>query len=117
VSTLLEAFNSLLATAIAEGLAGQVAPDSVEVRSVVLDIEGARIEARLRPPAGEGPLVLRLRAESTRGEQQALVLTCEQAPEHWNPALEPFRRVLERARLRLELDFTELDVTEPDPSP
>jgi hypothetical protein len=50
--------------------------------------------------------VLRLRAEPAQGERQDLLLTLEQPPAHWGAGVEPLRRVLERARLRLELDFT-----------
>lgn len=103
MSALLEALNRLLG----EALAGQAPGGAVQVRSVLLDAQGARIVAQVRAPVGEGELVLRLQAAPPEGDRQSLVLTLERAPEHWAPVLEPFRRVLERARLRLELDFSE----------
>lgn len=104
MTPLLELLNRLLA----EGLAQEDAPGAgraVQVRSVVLDEAGAHIVAALAPPAGEGELVLRLRAEPPEGERQTLALTVERGPAGWAPALEPFRRVLERARVRIDLDF------------
>jgi hypothetical protein len=102
---LLELLNRLLAGALAEA-----APrGGFHVRSVALDADGARIVAELRPPAGEGELVLRLRVEPPAAARQALTLTVEQAPRRWAPAAEPFRRLLAGARLRLELDFTPPD--------
>lgn len=102
MSPLLEMLNRLLAGALAE----HAPHGSLQVRSVVLDAEGAHIVAALAPPAGEGELVLRLRAEPPTGDRQTIALTVERAPAHWPPALEPFRRVLERSRLRIDLDFT-----------
>jgi hypothetical protein len=126
MSALLELLNRLLGEALdqrtAQG-ATQGTPargGPVQVHSVVLDSEGARVVARLLPPAGEGELVLRLRAEPAQGERQALLLTCERGPQAWAPALEPFRHLLERARLRLELDFSEPAAapgTPPEPPP
>lgn len=113
MNPLLEVLNRLLA----EALADPASQGAVQVRSVLLDAEGARIEAQLRPPAGEGELVLRLRVESPQGEAQTLLLTLERGPERWAPALEPFRRMLERSRLRLELDFSEpAEVAPAEPS-
>jgi hypothetical protein len=107
VNPLLELLNRVLGEALDPALAGEVALGrGVQVRSVVLDEQGARIVLLLQPPAGEGELVLRLQAEPPQGERQSLALTLEQPPPHWHPALEPLRRVLERARLRLELDFS-----------
>ena len=99
---------ALLNRLIAQALADQVPSGALRLRSVTLDEGGARIVAELMPPAGEGELVLRLRAEPPQGEhgeRQHLLLSIEQGPPHWAPGMEPFRRVLERARLRLELDF------------
>ncbi len=108
MNPLLELLDRLIAQALAEQV--PAAPrGALQVCRVTLDEDGARIVAELRPPAGEGELVLRLRAEpprGERGERQHLLLTIEQGPQRWAPGLEPFRRVLERARLRLELDFS-----------
>ena len=101
MNPLLDLLNRLLA----EYLAQHLPPGVVQLRSVVLDEGGAHVVAQLLPPAGSGEVVLRLRAEAPRGAEQALVLTVERSPETWPAALEPFRRVIERARLRLELDF------------
>lgn len=103
MNTLLEALNRLLA----EALAGQSAQGTLRVRSVLLDEAGAHVTLQLHQPAGEGELLLRLQVHPPQGDQQRLVLTLERGPERWAPALEAFRRVLERARLTLELDFSE----------
>ena len=105
MSALLDVLNRLIAQALAEQVP-EALRGAVQVRQVRLETDGARIVAQLLPPAGEGELVLRLRAEPAQGPRQHLLLTIEQGPRHWAPGLEPFRRVLERARLRLELDFS-----------
>jgi len=107
VSPLLDVLNRLLGEALA-----QHAPrGAVQVRSVVLDDDGAHAVLQLLPPAGSGEVVLRLRAEPPEGPRQHLVLTVERGPARWPAALEPFRRVIERARLRLELDFSDPDAS------
>jgi hypothetical protein len=117
VNPLLELLNAVLGETLAQpapegaaqgapgGSGGGQAAAALQVRSVVLDDTGARIVLSLQGPAGAGELVLRLQAEPPQGERQTLGLAVEQPPERWPAALEPFRRVLERARLRLELDF------------
>jgi len=107
MNPLLELINRLLGEALVEagGEALGKAGGALRVRAVVLDEAGARIVAELGPALGTGELVLRLQADPPAGERQVLRLHIEQGPAHWTPALEPLRRVLERARLALHLDF------------
>ena len=57
--------------------------------------------------AGRPPETPRLRLVAGKAEagRQALHLQVEQWPETLPAGLEPFRKVLEKARLTLELDF------------
>ena len=101
---LLAMLNHLAATA----LAGRSGGGALQFRSMVLDPEGGRIVARVDHPQCSGEVVLRLRVEESEesdGRRQTIHLSLESVPETLGPHIEPFRRVLEKARLRLELDF------------
>ena len=101
MTPLLDLLNRL----VSEALARHTPPGAVQVRNVVLDDDGAHIVLQLLPPAGTGEVVLRLEVAAAAGERQDLVLSLERGPEPWPQALAPFRTLIERARLRLELDF------------
>lgn len=107
---LLAMLNHLAATA----LAGSSSGGALQFRSIVLDPDGGRIVARVDHPQCSGEVVLRLQvvdsqaageSEESQGRRQTIYLTLESVPEKLGPHIEPFRRVLEKARLRLELDF------------
>lgn len=101
---LLAMLNHLAATALTGGSGG----GALQFRSMVLDPEGGRIVARVDHPQCSGEVVLRLRVEESEesdGRRQTIHLSLESVPETLGPHIEPFRRVLEKARLRLELDF------------
>lgn len=70
-----------------------------------LDAQGGVIRARLSLGGFEGEIVIRLDADPPSDGRQALHLRVEQWPAQLPRALAPFRTVLEKARLRLELDF------------
>ena len=102
MSGILELLNHLLQAALAEQRAG----GPVTVRSVELDPDGGRLIARIDHPAVQGEVVLKLHIEPPSGHRQTLRLSLEQCPETLHPALEAFRGVLEKIRIRVELDFT-----------
>lgn len=102
MSPLLQLINHLLD----EALRQHGGPDGVELRALVLDAEGMRVVAALGRGAWQGELVLRLDAEPAQVNTQSLRLRVEQLPKGMPGALEPFRKLLAGARLRLELDFT-----------
>jgi hypothetical protein len=102
---LIEMANHVIAAALAA--AGQ--GGALRVRSCALDESGARISAWLDHPAAAGEVRLALRIDppqGTAGLQQAVCLTVEQWPDHLAPALEPLRRVLQKAKLTVDLDFS-----------
>jgi hypothetical protein len=101
---LIEMANHLIATALAQ--AGQ--SDTVRVRSFELDEGGLRISAWLDHPKASGEVQLALRVDPPTGPeglQQTLRLVVERWPDKLPPALEPLRRVLEKAKLKVEFDF------------
>jgi hypothetical protein len=101
---LIEMANHLIATA----LAGAGEGGALRVRSCALDEGGLRLSAWVDHPsaAGEVRIVLRVDPpQGDRGLQQTVRLVVEQWPDRLPAALEPLRRVLQKATLKLELDF------------
>lgn len=101
-AALLDVLNNLLATA----LAGQEGGGAVQIRSLVLDAEGGRVVAHVAATQAQGEVVLRFRADPPLGDRQTVHLVLEQVPKELSPALAPFRRLLEKARISIELDFS-----------
>lgn len=102
MSDLFTLLNHLTEAALAQGK-GQ---GTVQVRSLILDSEGARLVLWLEHPQARGEAVFRIQAEAADGEKQTLRLTLIQAPPEFGPLLEPFRKLLEKARVSIELDFS-----------
>lgn len=79
---------------------------TVQVRGLILDSEGARLVLWLEHPQARGEAVFRIQAEAADGEKQKLSLTMIHGPAELGPLLEPFRKLLEKARVTFELDFS-----------
>ncbi len=107
MNDLLTFFNHLAATALEQGAGGGAA----QVRSLVLDPEGMRLVLWLEHPLARGEAVLRLHTQPAEGGRQTLRVTVERAPDALGDLLEPFRRVLETARISIDLDFSQQDAT------
>lgn len=99
---LLAMLNHLAAT----WLAGQEAGAAWRFTEIALDAQGGIVRAEVATAGFAGQVVLRLMAGPPQDGRQSVYLAVEQWPATMPPALEPFRRVLEKARLTLELDFT-----------
>lgn len=102
---LIEMANHLIATALAE--VGE--SDVLRIRGCQLDESGLHVSAWLDHPKASGEVQLSLRVdppEGPRGLQQTLRLVVERWPDRLPTGMEPLRRVLEKARLKLELDFS-----------
>jgi hypothetical protein len=101
---LIEMANHFIAAALAE--AGQAG--ALHVRSCTLDEGGLRLHAWLDHPRAAGEVQIALQVDPPRGEhgqEQTVRLVVERWPDRLPPALEALRRVLEKATLKLELDF------------
>ncbi len=99
---LLSMFNNLLSAWLAEhGGSG-----NLQVLEIKLDSQGGLVLGRLEYKDWRGDVVLRFHTEAPQGTRQIVRLTVERWPEKMPAAIEPFRRVLETARLQLELDFS-----------
>lgn len=98
---LLTMLNHLLATWLAEQGGG----GAIHVREIRLDGRGALVLARLDHKDFNGEAVLRLIVEPAQGQRQTIRIGVEQWPERLPAALEPFRKLLESARLAIELDL------------
>ena len=79
---------------------------ALRVRAVSLDGQGGHVQGRIDHAEAAGEFSLRFTVDAPQGKQQSVQLVVEQWPERLPPALETFRTLLERARLRLDLDFT-----------
>ena len=79
---------------------------TVQVRGLILDPEGARLVLWLDHPQARGEAVIRIQAGAIDGEKQTLRLTLLHGPAELGPLLEPFRKVLEKAKISIELDFS-----------
>ena len=101
MSPLLTLLNHL----ITEALGRQASTQGFEVRALLLDEGGMRVVAQLAQGAWQGELALRLEVEPPQGTGQGLRLHVDTLPEGIPTALEPFRQLLSKARLRVELDF------------
>jgi hypothetical protein len=96
--------NHLIAAALAE--AGE--SERLRIRSMQVDESGLRISAWLDHPKASGEVQLALRVDppsGPKGLQQTVRLVVERWPDRLPKALEPLRTVLEKAKLKLELDF------------
>lgn len=100
---LLDTLNHLISAALAKQGGGS----PLALRSVQADADGLKIIARIDHAACKGEVVLRLVAEPPDGQKQCLRLRVESWPETLPGGMEPFRALLEKARLHLELDFSE----------
>jgi len=100
MSEVLEFFNHLLGV----WLQARGHLPGVTLHRLTLEPEGARLAGRLEHPLARGDFALRLQVAAPREGRQRLHLSVEQWPEHLPEGLEPFRRLLETARLHLELD-------------
>ena len=101
---LIEMANHLLAAALAQ--AGE--SDRLRIRNVQMDESGLRLIAWLDHPKASGEVQLSLRVDpptGPRGLQQTVHVVVERWPDHLPKALEPLRTVLDKAKLRLDLDF------------
>lgn len=102
MNDLLTTLNHLLQKA----LEGGDQTGSVQVRGLVLDGEGARIVLWCEHPLARGEAVLRLTVEAAREQRQTLRLTLDQGPPELGALLEPFRKLLEKSRVSIDLDFS-----------
>ena len=93
--------NHLLAAWLAEKGSGE----GWQFTEVRLDAQGGVIRAQLSRGGFDGEIVLRLDADPLQDGRQTLRLRVEQWPTQLPDALRPFRAVLEKARVHLELDF------------
>jgi hypothetical protein len=98
---LLAMLNHLAAT----WLARQEAGAAWRFTEIALDAQGGTVRAEVAQGGFAGQVLLRLEADPPQDGRQTLHLKVEQWPATMPPALEPFRRVLQKARLNLELDF------------
>ena len=98
---MLAMLNHLLAAWLAENGSGE----GWRFTEARLDAQGGILRAQLQRGGFDGELVLRLEAEPPQGNRQTLHLRVEQWPAQLPAGLAPFRTVLEKARLHLELDF------------
>lgn len=96
--------NHLLAAWLADP-ASMGAGQGWRFTAVRLDAQGGTIRAQLSRGGFEGEIVLRLDAGPLQDGRQTLHLRVEQWPAQLPGSLAPFRGVLEKARLKLELDF------------
>lgn len=99
---LLAMLNHLAATWLA-GHAGAGA--GWRFTDITLDAQGALLRAEISQGGFAGEVQLRLVAGEGAAGRQSLQMKVERWPETIPPALEPFRKMLETARLTLELDF------------
>ena len=94
--------NHLLAAWLAENGSGE----GWRFTEVRLDAQGGVLRADLSRGGFSGEIVLRLDADPAQGARQTIHLRVEQWPATLPGALTPFRTLLEKARLHLELDFS-----------
>ncbi len=98
---LLEMLNHLAAT----WLAGQQSGGAWRFTEISLDAEGGLLRGEVRQGGFAGEVALRIVAEPPIEGRQTLHLKVERWPDAMPAGLEPFRGVLVKARLSLELDF------------
>ena len=102
MSGLIGLLNALAQAALAEQPEGA----ALRVRTISLEGEGGHLQGRIDHTTATGEFTLRFTVEAPQGAHQSIQIVVEQWPEQLPPALEPFRTLLTRARLRLDLDFT-----------
>jgi len=104
MDSLLTMINHLIGLALAE----RPGSGALQLRTLTLDGEGGHVVGRLEHPLARGEVVLRFRVESAQGgNRQSIRFHVVSAPEDLGDGVEPFRRLIETARLTLELDFSE----------
>ncbi len=101
MADVLAMLNHLLAAWLVENGSGE----GWRFTELRLDAQGGVIRANLGLGGFEGEIVMRLDADPPSDGRQTLHLRVEQWPNQLPGGLAPFRTVLEKARLRLELDF------------
>ncbi len=102
MNPLLTLLNHLLAAALQERR-GQGA---VQLRSMTLDEDGARLVLWLEHAQAGGEAIVRLRADPPAGDTQKVTLRCERLPDRLSAALEPFRELAQQSRVTIELDYS-----------
>ena len=103
MNPLLELINHLLAAWLAEQPGGK----AWALRELKMDSTGGILVARLDHPKCRGEIAARLVVSPPEGTRQTLSLKIEQWPDSIPPELKPFKNLLQKARLSLELDFSE----------
>ncbi|MEE8436687.1 MAG: hypothetical protein V3S64_18005 [bacterium] len=106
MSDLFTLLNHLTEAALAQWKLQRKGQGAVQVRGLILDPEGARLVLWLEHPQARGEAVFRIQAEAADGEKQTLRLTLLHGPAELGPLLEPFRKLLEKAKISIELDFS-----------
>ena len=76
------------------------------IHEVRLDSQGGFMRAEVTRGDFQGEVVIRFHAGPPREARQTLHVAVEQWPAHMPEALERFRKVLEKARLQIDLDFS-----------
>lgn len=102
MSDLVTMLNHLAAAWLAEQTPGV---GGLELRQIELDGQGGRLALRVDWEGFRGELLLRLHVEPAQGTRHTLRFEIERWPERMPAGLEPLRRVIETARIRVELDF------------
>lgn len=104
MDSLLTMINHLIARALMQGTGA----GAFQLRAVTLDADGGHVVGHFEHAQVRGEVVLRFRVEaSTDGLRQSIRLRCLSVPDELGPAFAPFRRLLETARITLDLDFGE----------
>ena len=98
---LLDMLNHLAATWVARQNAGA----AWRFTEIALDAQGGTVRVEVAQGGFAGQAVLRIVADPPQEGRQTLRLKVEQWPATMPEGLEPFRNMLEKARLNLELDF------------
>ena len=96
MNPLLEVLNHLASLWIAEGNGGTL-------RQVQLDPEGLHVTLDFDTSWAKGEAVLRAQVTTTDGGKTAVMVTLEKSPAVLNRSLVPFRELLERGRVVIEI--------------
>lgn len=101
MSPLVTALNNFITAWIAEQAAG----GTFAVKEFTLHETGGRLRGWVDLPPFRGEVVIDLIAEAPQGNRQAFQFRVESWPADMPALLEALRRVLETARIRVELEF------------
>lgn len=102
MSQLITMVNHLLQTWMAQAAPGE----KWQFHALTLDETGGKILGRVNFKDFSGDVLARLTVEDAGENRQVIRLKIEQWPQQMPPSAEAFRKLLEKARLTLELDFT-----------